>query len=356
MLARTVVALAVASAPIAAQQSTPTGLLLGYHTGAEYRTMLLVLSADTALVVADVPDLIVPRAQGFWRVGVETLCSHDGTHEVIWQAPIEATPTMRDTPCPLPRTELDPDSMVMIEPTPEDLERCEQNETAILFVSSSHIAERAHHRQTEYCEPRGNRHRDVSRVRLLGDTMPVSLTDLFGDTATAEYEAAIGRAYEIVSREMNCPAPGPEDDDMVSWEIGHERGAWRAFAANNRWGGCELIEPLALQLPPGVTGDATTDMFYHALSRITDLNDVYASPDGRHAIVLTSPYTPEQLELYVMNGSAPVRTLLVMPHPGWRWFRMVQWAYGPDVAEWTRVLESIRDRPLPRPVAEFPEP
>jgi hypothetical protein len=62
-----------------AQQS---GVLIGYaeQTGEgsyDYRTMWIIFSANEAHMVATVPDVIAPRATGFWRFGRTIICEFD---------------------------------------------------------------------------------------------------------------------------------------------------------------------------------------------------------------------------------------------------------------------------------------
>jgi hypothetical protein len=67
--------------------------------------MWVVFSANQARVIATVPDIIVPRASGFWRVGVLTVCDfdtdfqQDSSHDVIWQTPIEKPPLIEESNC-----------------------------------------------------------------------------------------------------------------------------------------------------------------------------------------------------------------------------------------------------------------
>ena len=67
--------------------------------------MWVVFCANEARVIATLTDIIVPRASGFWRVGVSTVCDfasgfqQDSSHGVIWQTPMEKPPLIEEPNC-----------------------------------------------------------------------------------------------------------------------------------------------------------------------------------------------------------------------------------------------------------------
>src|SRR5258708_3736590 len=112
--------------PMAAQEHPPavaspstTGLLLArvaHNRGTDaaddtsmvrYQTLWIIRDASSAHIVASLPDIIVPRKTGFWRVGVEHACqvnppagddrkdfSSVTTEDYGYAVPVEQTPTV----------------------------------------------------------------------------------------------------------------------------------------------------------------------------------------------------------------------------------------------------------------------
>ncbi|MGC2388338.1 MAG: hypothetical protein WA621_02990 [Candidatus Acidiferrum sp.] len=70
--------LLLAGSPVKCQQA---GVLLVYGSPTsdinyEYKTVWVVFSPAEAQIVAIVPDVIVPRSTGFWRIGTANVCDY----------------------------------------------------------------------------------------------------------------------------------------------------------------------------------------------------------------------------------------------------------------------------------------
>ncbi|HEU5042029.1 MAG TPA: hypothetical protein VFT84_14465, partial [Gemmatimonadales bacterium] len=156
--------LGILADPLEGQES---GVLLGYAHAGEYRTMWLTMSASAAEAVADVPDLIVPRATGFWRLGITTLCDAEGTRQAVWRTPLDRPPAVPGIPCPEvePLDQTDPDALDRAAAESGEDAGCDSYTAAIHAVSPGWISEGFTFSQTEECEPRGGRWRDSSAVR-----------------------------------------------------------------------------------------------------------------------------------------------------------------------------------------------
>ena len=85
-----VAALALTPSVVAAQ----SGLLLGLETGNEYRTLWIAAEGDSVALLASGPGLLVPRADGFWRVGVIAL---DDQAEIAVAAPASRWAAVTDS-------------------------------------------------------------------------------------------------------------------------------------------------------------------------------------------------------------------------------------------------------------------
>ncbi|HET9709767.1 MAG TPA: hypothetical protein VFP39_15815 [Gemmatimonadales bacterium] len=348
----------LAAVPARAHQA---GLLLGYVTQSgtgrpEYRTMWLVLSPTEAHEVADVPDIVVPRATGFWRVGTTVLCGKDGTHEVVWQTPIGRAPVVAGTPCSAPDTS-GLDTALASESAAADTSGCSADEARILFVSPTDIADQYETKQTESCEPRGGHWQDSNEVRSF-DGDRVSLHDLLGSAAAQAYALAITRGYQEVTQEANCPPLDTSAFDLESWGIKHSRGGWHAIAMDNAVGGeCEYEHAIDPPLPPRVTGDASLIGSWTALGRaIPGLTDYFTAPSGGFVVGVTArpaPGIPRELVAYTATAGTPQHRLLAVPFPA-QAIVMAQWAMGRHVAAWTSAIEGIRNHPLPPVVGDHP--
>src|SRR5258708_20101552 len=100
------------------------GVLLAYaerssDVGNGYRTMWVVFSPTEARVLATVPEVIVPRSTGFWRIGSAIVCDYGSSdrwgsfQEILWQTPLEKVPGIDlGSPCknnrPNPATSAQP--------------------------------------------------------------------------------------------------------------------------------------------------------------------------------------------------------------------------------------------------------
>src|SRR5687768_18566506 len=72
-----------------------SGVLVGVATPAGYETLWIVRDAARP-VHATIPDLLVPRADGWWRVGTAPICPTGGPEgqsmHVLWRARADSTP------------------------------------------------------------------------------------------------------------------------------------------------------------------------------------------------------------------------------------------------------------------------
>ena len=363
-----IIALVLLTAGVSLARGQQAGMLLGYGEmisdgGYNYKTMWIVFSPGEARVVATVPDVIVPRDTGFWRVGRIIVCEfdeaaqRDTTEDVIWQTPLEKAPEIpQGPPCKSHRV-VDPlggnadENLTASDNPTTDL--CGHSAGILLFVSPTYLAENFD--DWDRCEARGGHDTKRDDVHSLDDEVRVSLQDLFGEQAAKEYSAAVRKGFVESQKDYNCPEPATESYNLKSWNITHLRGAWRAAAADDEFmGECVFIHAMNLPLPKRITGEspkpAPWPLFAHA---IPHLSDFYLSPFGDYALVLVSPKNADyHLYAYSVKNGAPDKRLAEIPwenynsHP----IVMTQWSSGKYVAAWTEVVEKIRDHPLPNPV------
>lgn len=344
------------------------GVLLGYgdrtsNEGDQYKTMWIVFSQEQARVVATVPDVIVPRSAGFWRVGKTIICEYDpstqqdSSRDVLWQGAIEnAAVINQGPPCKSHRPGDGDDSgdeSAVPQSAGPHVALCSREAAKLLFVSPAYLAENFDDFDT--CDPRGGRDTNRDNVRPLAGGAPISLAEFFAERATTQYSLAAKKGFRENSKDYNCPAPDPEKYDLKSWGIAHVRGAWLPVAAVDEFmGECAFGHPIDLPLPKGVTGEPPRATLWPAIaSAVPHLSDFYLSPLSDYALVLVTPKNAEyHLYAYSAKNGIPKKRLAEIPwdnatsHP----IVMAQWSSGKYVPQWTVAIQKIQDHPLSAPV------
>lgn len=262
---------ALSGFPVCAQQSA---LLVGISTreapGApefvDQRNQTFLVESDgrTAKLMATLPDIIVPRGQGFWRIGVTTNCSSSGDNaeasapnrsdvaqeandssfdETFYMNPVEVSPRVRA---------LDRDPSRSCDPNPCDF----HNET-IWFVNSRFVSTDFYQGKSDECEPRGYSWYIETHVRRLGGTDPVSFKELTGDDGWEAYNFAVREAsYNIEQGGTNCEVFTDRSEVLedTNWTLRRDHGKW---IAQLRWqvgnGACEYVDDIDLALPETLT-------------------------------------------------------------------------------------------------------
>jgi len=353
--------------------SQQAGVLLGYGElrsdgGYQYKTVWIVFSPTEARVAATVPDVIVPRATGFWRVGKTIVCEFDGTErdsarDAVWQTPIEKAPLIREgPPCKSHKagdTEESDNATNESTAAGAHVPLCGRETAKLLFVSPGYLAEQFN--AWDSCDARGGH--DITRddVRPLDNGAPMTLAELFGERAEGAYSSAAKKGFAENSKDYNCPEPDPERYDLKSWNIGHVQGAWRPFAALNEFmGECAYAFPTDLELPKSVTGETPKGAQLRAVAgAIPLLSDFFLSPLGDYALVLVSPKNAEyHLYAFTAKNGVPGKRLAEIPWDNWNSHPIViaQWSSGKYVAQWTDALQKIQEHPLPEPVVRSSTP
>lgn len=349
-------------------RSQQAGVLLGYSEltskgGDQYKTVWIVFSRDEVRVVAAVPDVIVPRSSGFWRVGRTIICEYDSSTEqdssrdVLWQTAIENAPVIKQgPPCKSHQPGDVDDSADKREGPPSaghHVALCRREDAKLLFVSPAYLAENFDDYDT--CDPRGGRDTNRHDVRSLDGGAPISLADFFGERAAKEYSLAAKKGFAENSKDYNCPEPDPKRYDLKSWGIAHGRGTWRPVAAvDQSMGECAFGHPIDLPVPKNLTGEAPRGTLWPTISgAVPHLSDFYLSPLGDYALVLVEPKNAEyHLYAYAVQNGVPKKRLAEIPwdnlnsHP----IVMAQWSSGKYVAAWTAAIQTIQDHLLTEPV------
>jgi hypothetical protein len=266
--------------------------------GPKYQTLWVAPDATGKLaVLATIPELIVPRRDGFWHAGVKQVCEfrtdplgengNERITQVVWSAPIAKAGVVPITqPCtnhapgdyapPYGRSEADKNK----------ISQCGFELRDIEFASPVVLSIRKHTGQSEDCEARGGRYNvDYSVIRYQPNE-EVSVRQMLGREALKAYLKALPSHGQGDDGE-DCGATTGAD---TGWRIGRNAGRWGVYAHQDLgYFGCAADALVRFRLPSSLTGDTSTPPDSKQLSaKFKGYEDAYSSPTGDMLMVVTS--------------------------------------------------------------------
>jgi hypothetical protein len=338
------------------QATAQAAVLLGLHIDdldqakgqppPSYRTFLITFRDGRAQLVADLPDLIVPRKDGFWRVG--TL--HKGppgkyqAQEFVYVAPARSVPH----------------AVGEYHPPNPDWSCSETDQATIEFVnpdllSVSYFREPACSLEVEY-------QHGTYRINELAkelDITPVLGASAWDAEKQADAKAKSDHAFSDLS---NCE--GVSRADSSNWGIRRasrlprgEAKPWVLvgdYSSPHVCGDGQAYE-IKFPVPESLTGPA-----YHASTLVSLLKSKVA--EDNHILPGQALLTPGGDFLVAFGYSPPVRIFVIKqqriePKPALSAptnlesnVVMVQWALGKHVREWESELQSLQKTLLPEPI------
>lgn len=320
----------------------------------KYQTLWIAPDANGQFsVMVTITELIVPRRDGFWHVGVKQVCEFDaGTGEdggnesiaqMIWAAPVaKAGEVEQRHPCIAHQPEEYAPPFGRGPGDARKIAQCGFDLADIEFLSAELISWREYESQSEDCEARGGRYNARHHVRRVDSDDAVSFEKLFGAQAGAAYaKAAAVKPHDDNGEECGEEVSGRDDQ----WRIGRNAGRWAAFVNQNAgYFGCSVDAPIRFRLPGALTGETAALSDWKAFYSIEkELEDGFVSPTGDLAMVTTKT----EIKLYEVREKAPGKLLLTLPG---RPIVMVQWATGTHVQDWTAQLAKIARQHSPESV------
>jgi hypothetical protein len=350
------VALAIVPLPARAQ----SGVLIGMAThpapdGGErekapaFRTVWIAHDAARARRLTTIPALVVPRRDGFWRLGLTNVCEgsedakNQSDRDIVWVVPIGATPVL---------TQRSPCGPVVKPPAPmapwEMREKgfvthCGYEHLAITFVSPDFVAVSRVAGQSEECEPRGYRSYASATVRRL-DSLDTPI----------EYASVAGAWARPSVRRQAEPDPGCRDLDfsdlpgeLSDWLIERRAGRWRALTFfQPGLADCMYTNEIQQPLPLAATGHDTLVMPWTSIvAAVPQATDAFSSPAADMLVVVAQG----ELQVFEVRRRSLGRKLVTVPSGQ---VVMIQWALGRNVARWTTALSQIAANPLREPVTQ----
>jgi hypothetical protein len=337
--------------------SAQSGVLVGVATSSGYETLWIVGDASRT-VRATIPSLLVPRGDGWWRLGTTGICPTGGPEDqsmyVLWRSRADSTPAVSEICHELPRGELPlpiyADDSATADSLRKELVRCSWSRIDIKFVSPEYIAVGETSGQTEECEPRGGRWYQTYYVsRFNGDSL-LPLSGFAERRIDSIARVALTLAAKDLARDELCTNVVAHFDAAELVDVGAEwyptrvRGHWIPVVFNQlTTGECQLENIVETSLSRTLTGPDSLGVAWAGIAkRVSGLEDAFTSPDG--SVVLA--HAADSLLVHLGDGRSLGRRIASVPFANRR-IVMIQWATGRHVKRWNDEIAALVRRGLP---------
>ena len=300
---------------------------------------LWILVCDDHVMTRVVQHIVIPRKDGFWRLGMNTdeaeLISPDSTlsrpyaiENFFWLARLDETPRLR---------RIDPYSVTCTGM---------MTTTSLTYVGAGYVGHSAFGESAcaHYDESRWMSVESLDSIYASGGKRPAGRESvaLLGASAAERHRRLNNAARSWTS---DCGEPGFESN-ATNWTIRRERGSWIAVATLTGTGGgvCGRYNEeriLRVGLPRSIQPpQSPLPVTWRTIKKaVPDAIDAAASPDQSVVVVLSpSQIRPMRLErgrLRPQGKSIPV---------GGRWV-MLEWARGANALRWDEVVSGLPVRP-----------
>jgi hypothetical protein len=320
----------------------------------KYKTLWIAADASGKLqVLTTIPELIVPRKDGFWHAGVKQVCeftagdADDGGNErlnqLFWAAPVGKAGVVEQDPACTPHKPEDyAPPYGRAAGDEKKISQCGFTLADIDFISPAAVSIQNFYTQSEDCEARGGRYTLTNHVYGYESSEAVSFSQLLGQQAAAAYTKAIPEAaHDDNGEECGAPLSGGGDTD---WRVGRNAGRWAPFFSQNvGYFGCSADTPIRFRLPSSVTGETAAIVDWKPFrAKEAELEDGFIAPSGDMAIIVTKT----EMKFYEVHANVPGELLLTMPGKP---IVMVQWSTGTHVADWSAQMVKIAKMPAVEP-------
>jgi hypothetical protein len=358
----------VAFAFSAATAFGQSGVLIGVAKPGGYETLWVVRDASRP-VRATLSALLVPRADGWWRVGTVSICPTGGPNDqsmnVLWRVRADSAPVIAEICHELPRGEL-PLPIYAEDSAARDAEmkevvRCSWSEIDIKFVSSEYVAVGERSGQTEECEPRGGRWYQSYYVSRFNGDSSLALSRFVSTRFDSIARRALADEAKELAKDEVCAniVEGFNPDELLElggqWYPSRVEGRWRPILIEELGtGDCQLLPVLHVRLASMLTGhDSLRPSWATLAKQVKKLDDAFTSPRGDLVVVRSG----DSLLVHLGAGDQLGKRVAAIPFTE-REIVMVQWATGRNVARWNEEIAAMVRRGLaePRVVSPPKEP
>jgi len=355
----TMAAGALTSAQAPARPRLSTGVLIGLHdpgsdpdpadknaqppNAGRLRTVWIRLfDSQTPPKSTELPNLLVPRRSGFWRMGLVGACEErkevagDGAvlgtattvADYLWAVPVGRQPEVRLT---------DPE-LRLGRCVTRNL-YCENNwRTSVYWVWPEYASLEMGTRVECGVHPDWT---PGYTIRSLNDlAKPLTVGSVLGGVA----ENTFRKTFEGVDKhDEDCGDKAAFQPD--SWYMERDDGGWKVIGWSDTHRLCGYGVDYSVDVDPfAVTGHRDDEARWRSLKRrLPQLVDAHFSPGGQWTLAATTT------ELIVFEGTATDRPAIRMAKPSDEHVIMVEWATGNSVARWDAEVLHLRNTEEPAP-------
>jgi hypothetical protein len=336
-----------------------SGVLIGVAKPGGYETLWVVRDPARSLH-ATIPDLLVPRPDGWWRVGTVPICSTEEVEgqamDVLWRVRTDSTPVIAEICHEVAASDLPFARAAAGDTTVADslqtMVRCSWSHISIKFVSAEYMAVGETSGQTEACEPRGGRWYQSYYVSRFNGDSSLALAKFATPSVDSLGRVALTRAATELAKDEMCTEVVHNFKASELLEVGV---AWYPVRARGRWrptlmeelgtGDCQLLPTIDVVLANVLTGHDSLHPSWEVLARqVKGLVDAFTSPRGDLVIARGK----DSLFVYLADGEKLGRRIGAVSFAD-RDIVMLQWATGRNVARWNQEIAAMVRRGLPAP-------
>lgn len=280
-----------------------------------YRT-LWIAPGENSIIMSEMGNIVIPRGQNFWRVGVTRKTRGDWTEDFVWATQLGKNPVVGNIS--------------------SNMASCEGNtRKRVLFVGNDYVS------VDEGSDGIGGAHPwHTNSLKFLSIDNPraeegITLSTIFGSQTVASFQNS-ARRYRETAKDRDCLE---EQASENSWGIIRKNRKWTVIgrigytseACRGIYGDFET-----LLTPPNsiVSHDRLRYSWRVIKERINEAVDALSSPSGDVLIVLT------RSELFVFfpknhDIGNPAKKINLKNNES---VVMSQWATGSYVKKWTRLM------------------
>jgi hypothetical protein len=342
--------------------------------------------------VAELPDLVVPRSDGFWRVGVHTYCQPPdnwtiATEDVLIAVPVSKRPAVKEglIPCEQAKGIAEEKYRQLVSKkngsNKDDVDlamakadgpayQCDSVEITIEFLNPFYVSLSNGYETLCGVHPDGRVDYGVWRLDSL-DQPGVSLSSIFGEKAADAYvslakQALVDNANDPFQSDVGRTKPPktyrtdqsleelsmgdsgcfPGDVNDREWYISRHEGRWIEQGGIFTHRLCGVVEfPLRSKMFTWSVIDKSVPLDMKWLrSLLPNARDAFWSPRKDLLVVLTKN---DSLSVFKPVGEKIGRPLLTLPLTQQEVPVMAEWALGAGVERWTRELTTLQHRGFP---------
>jgi len=326
--------------------------------------------------VAALPDLIVPRQDGFWRLGVRTNCTaYDwmlSKRDHLFAVPVNQRPVVQGGVACADATEEALKNYDRLMTTKKVARRgkkdereaddfdianakmhgaaalCESTSVEIKFANPRYIAEL--HSYNVECGVHPDGSYSYHMVRFESPAEPVPVSSGVGVKASEHYLKMAQQAVSDNAEEQGDKSGCGVDLDDKGWYIFRDKGRWLArgeIFIHRLCGAVDFNLPATFTQAVGIHENALFSLSTLRKS-VPEAKDAFWSP--RHDLLVVM--TDSEFRVFKPAGAKLGPSVLTIPREELEVPVMAEWALGSSVARWSSELIKLQQQTLPEPLVQ----